>query len=210
MLTDKDTIVLADFMNSTGDTVFDGTLRQGLSSQVEQSPFLSLISDQRTRQTLQLMGKSMDTKLTPEIAQELCQRTASKAYLSGTISSLGSQYVLGINAVNCQTGDALAQEQTTADSKEHVLAALGDAATKLREKLGESLKTVHKLATPIEQATTPSLEALQAYSMGRSLMLTQGNYAAAVPQFQRAIQLDPNLAMAYGSLGTTYHNLGEK
>ncbi len=209
-LTDKDTIVLADFINSTGDTVFDGTLRQGLSSQVEQSPFLSLISDQRARQTLQLMGKSTDTKLTPEIAQELCQRTASNAYMSGTISSLGSQYVIGVNVINCQTGDTLAQEQTTADSKEHVLAALGDAATKLREKLGESLKTVHKLATPIEQATTPSLEALQAYSMGRNLMLTQGNYAAAVPQYQRAIQLDPNLAMAYASLGTTYHNLGEK
>jgi eukaryotic-like serine/threonine-protein kinase len=209
-LTDKDTIVLADFMNSTGDTVFDGTLRQGLSSQLEQSPFLSVISDQRTRQTLQLMGKSTDTKLTPEIAQELCQRTASNAYMSGTISSLGSQYVIGVNVINCQTGDTLAQEQTTADSKEHVLGALGDAATKLRERLGESLKTVHKLATPIEQATTPSLEALQAYSMGRNTMLAQGNYTAAVPLFQRAIQLDPNLAMAYASLGTTYHNLGEK
>jgi serine/threonine protein kinase/Flp pilus assembly protein TadD len=209
-LTDKDTIVLADFMNSTGDTVFDGTLRQGLSSQLEQSPFLSLISDQRTRQTLQLMGKSADTKLTPEIARELCERTASNAYMSGTISSLGSQYVIGVNVINCQTGDTLAQEQTTADSKEHVLTALGEAATKLRERLGESLKTVHKLATPIEQATTPSLEALQAYSMGRSTMVAQGNFSAAVPLFQRAIRLDPNLAMAYASLGTTYHNLGEK
>jgi eukaryotic-like serine/threonine-protein kinase len=209
-LNETDTVVLADFTNKTSDAVFDDALRQGLAVQLEQSPFLSLVSDQRTRQTLQLMGKSPDAKLTPEIARELCERTASKAYLSGTISNIGSQYVLGINAVNCQTGDTLAQEQATADSKEHVLGALGDAATKLREKLGESLKTVHKLATPIEQATTPSLEALQAYSMGRNLMLTQGNYAAAVPEFQRAIQLDPNLAMAYGSLGTTYHNLGEK
>ena len=209
-LNETDTVVLADFTNKTSDAVFDDALRQGLAVQLEQSPFLSLVSDQRTRQTLQLMGKSPDAKLTPEIARELCERTASKAYLSGTISNIGSQYVLGINAVNCQTGDMLAQEQATADSKEHVLGALGDAANKLREKLGESLKTVHKLATPIEQATTPSLEALQAYSMGRNLMLTEGNYAAAVPQFQRAIQLDPNLAMAYASLGTTYHNLGEK
>jgi tetratricopeptide (TPR) repeat protein len=209
-LNETDTVVLADFTNKTNDAVFDEALRQGLAVQLEQSPFLSLISDQRTRQTLQLMGKSPDAKLTPEVARELCERTASKAYLSGTISNIGSQYVLGINAVNCQTGDTLAQEQATADSKEHVLGALGDAANKLREKLGESLKTVHKLATPIEQATTPSLEALQAYSMGRNLMLTQGNYSAAVPQFQRAIQLDPNLAMAYASLGTTYHNLGEK
>jgi serine/threonine protein kinase/tetratricopeptide (TPR) repeat protein len=209
-LTETDTVVLADFTNKTGDTVFDDALRQGLAVQLEQSPFLSLISDQRTRQTLQLMGRPEDQKLTPEIARELCERTGSKAYLSGTISSLGTQYVLGINAVNCQTGDKLAQEQATADSKEHVLAALGEAATKLRGRLGESLKSVHKLATPIEQATTPSLEALQAYSMGRSTMIAQGNFTAAVPLFQRAIRLDPNLAMAYASLGTTYHNLGEK
>src|SRR6201987_1314789 len=209
-LNETDTVVLADFTNKTNDAVFDEALRQGLAVQLEQSPFLSLVSDQRTRQTLQLIGKSPDARLTPEIARVLCERTASKAYLSGTISNIGSQYVLGINAVNCQTGDTLAQEQATADSKEHVLGALGDAANKLREKLGESRKSVHKLATPIEQATTPSLEALQAYSMGRNLMLTQGNYAAAVPPFQRAIQLDPNLAMAYASLGTTYHNLGEK
>src|SRR5712675_1496103 len=151
-LTDKDTIVLADFANATGDTVFDGTLRQGLSSQLEQSPFLSLISDRRTRQTLQFMGKPADAKLTPEIAREVCERTASKAYMSGTISSLGSQYVIGVSAINCQTGDTLAQEQATADSKEHVLAALGGAATTIRERLGESLKTVHELSTPIEAA----------------------------------------------------------
>jgi eukaryotic-like serine/threonine-protein kinase len=209
-LSETDTVVLADFTNKTGDAVFDDALRQGLAVQLEQSPFLSLVSDQRTRQTLQLMGKPAETKLTPEIARELCTRTASKAFLSGTISSLGTQYVLGISAVNCQTGDTLAQEQVTADSKEHVLTALGAAATKLRERLGESLKTVNMLATPIEQATTPSLEALQAYSMGRSTMVAQGDYAAAVPLFQRAIRLDPNLAMAYASLGTTYHNLGEK
>ena len=209
-LSETDTIVLADFTNKTGDAVFDDTLRQGLTVQLEQSPFLSLISDQRARQTLQLMGKPADAKLTPQIARDLCTRTGSKAYLTGTISSLGSAYVLGLNAVNCQTGDSLAQEQVTADSKEHVLTALGDASTKLREKLGESLKSVQKLATPIEQATTPSLEALQAFTLARRTMTEQGNYAAAVPQFQRAIQLDPNLAMAYASLGTTYNNLGEK
>jgi len=209
-LSENDTVVLADFTNKTGDAVFDDALRQGLAVQLEQSPFLSLVSDQQARQTLQLMGKSPDARLTPEIARELCERMTSKAYIGGTISNLGTQYVLGITAVNCQTGDMLAQEQGTADSKEHVLSALGDAATKLRAKLGESLKTVHKLATPIEQATTPSIEALQSYSMGRNSMLVQGNYAAAVPLFEHAIQLDPNLAMAYASLGTTYHNLGEK
>jgi serine/threonine protein kinase/tetratricopeptide (TPR) repeat protein len=209
-LSETDTIVLADFTNKTGDAVFDDALRQGLAVQLEQSPFLSLVSDQQARQTLQLMGKSPDARLTPEIARELCERMTSKAYIGGTISNLGTQYVLGITAVNCQTGDLLAQEQSTADSKEHVLSALGDAATRLRAKLGESLKTVHKLATPIEQATTPSIEALQSYSMGRNSMLVQGNYAAAVPLFQHAIQLDANLAMAYASLGTTYHNLGEK
>src|SRR5579859_7214399 len=209
-LSESDTIVLADFTNKTGDAVFDDTLRQGLTVQLEQSPFLSLISDQRARQTLQLMGKPADAKLTPQIARDLCTRTGSKAYLTGTISSLGSAYVLGLNAVNCQTGDSLAQEQVTADSKEHVLTALGEASTKLREKLGESLKSVQKLATPIEQATTPSLEALQAFTLARRTMMEQGNYAAAVPQFQHAIQLDPNLAMAYASLGTAYNNLGEK
>jgi eukaryotic-like serine/threonine-protein kinase len=209
-LTETDTVVLADFTNKTGEAVFDDALRQGLAVQLEQSPFLSLTSDQQTRQTLQLMGKPADAKLTPELAREVCQRMASKAYLSGTIASLGTQYVLGISAVNCQTGDMLAQEQATADSKEHVLKALGDASVKLRARLGESLKTVNKLATPIEQATTPSIEALQAYSLGRSTMLAQGNYSAAIPLFQRAIQLDPNLAMAYASLGTSYNNLGEK
>ena len=209
-LSETDTIVLADFTNKTGDAVFDDTLRQGLTVQLEQSPFLSLISDQRARQTLQLMGKPADAKLTPQIARDLCTRTGSKAYLTGTISSLGSAYVLGLNAVNCQTGDSLAQEQVTADSKEHVLNALGEASTKLREKLGESLKSVQKLATPIEQATTPSLDALQAFTLARRTMTEQGNYAAAVPQFQHAIQLDPNLAMAYASLGTAYNNLGEK
>ena len=209
-LSETDTVVLAEFNNRTGDPVFDETLRQGLAVQLEQSPFLSLISDQRTRQTLALMGQPDTRRLTPEIAREVCARLGSKAYLSGTIANLGSQYVIGLSAVNCLTGDPLTQEQVTADSKEHVLGALGQAASKMRERLGESLRTVNKLATPIEQATTPSLEALQAYSLARSTMLVQGDFAGAVPLFQRAIKLDPNLAIAYAVLGTTYHNLGEK
>jgi tetratricopeptide (TPR) repeat protein len=209
-LTQTDTIVLVGFTNKTGDPIFDDTLGQGLAAQLQQSPFLSLVSEQRIQQTLRLMGKPPDTKLSPEIAGDLCQRAGSKAYLTGSISSMGSSYVIGVNAVNCQTGDSLAQEQVTANGKENVLKALGSASTQLREKLGESLKTVQKLDTPIDQATTPSLEALQAYSLGRKTMMGKGDYTASVPLFQRSIQLDPKFAMAYASLGTTYHNLGEK
>ena len=209
-LSETDTVVLAEFANKTGDSVFDDTLRQGLTVQLEQSPFLSLISDQRMRQTLQLMGKPVNEKLTPELAREVCQRLGSKAYLTGSISSLGSQYVIGLSAINCQTGESLTQEQVTADTKEHVLGALGQASGKLRERLGESLKTVNNFSTPIDQATTPSLEALQAYSMGRNALLAHGDNTTAVPLFQQAIKLDPNLAIAYASLGTVYHNLGEK
>jgi eukaryotic-like serine/threonine-protein kinase len=209
-LTDKDTIVLADFTNTTGDPVFDGTLRQGLSVQLEQSPFLSIISDRRIQQTLQMMDQKPDAKLTPEIARQLCQRTQSAAFLTGSIASLGSQYVLGLQAVNCLTGDSLAQEQAIAASKELVLRALSDAAVKLRGKLGESLSTVQKFDTPIEQATTPSLEALQAYSLGRNTMVGKNDSAAAVPLLQRAVRLDPNFAIAYAALGTCYSNLAER
>jgi serine/threonine protein kinase len=209
-LNQMDTIVLADFINKTGDPIFDDTLRQGLAAQLQQSPFLSLLSEQRIQQTLRLMGKPTDTKLSPAIASDVCQRSGSKAYLSGTISSIGSQYVIGVSAVNCQTGDYLAQEQITANGKEKVLKSLGEASTQLREKLGESLKTVEKLDTPIEQATTPSLEALQAYTLARKTLQNKSDYTAAVPLFEHAIQLDPNFAMAYAILGTTHHNLGEK
>src|SRR3984885_5026165 len=208
-LSQSDTVLLAHFTNKTGDPIFDDTLRQGLAAQLQQSPFLSLLSEQRIQQTLRLMGLPPDGKLSPAIAGDLCQRAGSKAYLSGTISSLGSQYVIGVSAVNCRTGDYLAQEQFTADGKENVLKALGEASTKLREKLGESLKTVQKLDTPIEQATTSSLEALQAYSLGRKTMQGQADFTAAVPLFEHAIQLDANFAMAYAMLGTAYHNLGE-
>lgn len=209
-LDQSDTIVLADFVNKTGDPIFDDTLRQGLAAQLQQSPFLSLLSDQKIQQTLKQMGKPVDTKLSPAIAADLCLRAGSKAYLSGTISSIGSDYVIGVRAVNCQTGDFLAQEQVTASGKENVLKALGTTSTTLREKLGESLKTVRALDTPIEQATTPSLEALQSFSKGRQMMQTKGDYTASVRLFQHAIQLDPNFAMAHAMLGTTYHNLGEK
>ena len=207
-LTDQDTIVLADFTNTTDDPVFDGTLRQGLAVQLEQSPFLSLVSDQRVQQTLRLMGQPADARLTPEIAKELCLRTQSAAVLDGSIASLGNQYVLGLKAVDCRTGDAIAEEQATADGKERVLKALGDAAAKLRTKLGETLSTVQTLGTPLEQATTPSLEGLQAYSLGRKAS-AGSDFAAAGPFFQRAIRLDPNFAMAYARLGTNYRNLGE-
>ena len=208
-LTGKDTIVLADFTNTTGDPVFDGTLEQGLAAQLEQSPFVSMISDQQVQRTLQMMGQKPDAELTTAIAREVCQRTGSAAMLNGSITNLGTQYVIGLKAVNCHTGDTLAQDQELAEGKEHVLKALGESATKLRMKLGESLSTVQKLDTPIEQVTTPSLEALQAYSLGRRELREAGDSAGAIPLFQRAIGLDPNFAMAHLSLGLSYLGLGE-
>ena len=210
MLTDKDTVVLADLTNTTGDPVFDGTLRQGLAVQLEQSPFLRLISEERIQQTLQLMGQPRDARLTPDIARQLCQRTDSAAVLDGSIAKLGSQYVLGLKAVSCSSGDVLAEEQATADSKEHVLKTLAEASSNLRWRLGESLGTVKKFSTPVEQVTTPSLEALQAYSLGRTTMIDKEDHLAAVPLFQRAIELDPNFAMAYASMGMAYAHLSEK
>ena len=210
VLTDKDTVVLADLRNTTGDPVFDGTLRQGLAVQLEQSPFLSLISEERIRQTLQLMGQPPDASLTPDIARQLCQRTGSAAVLDGSIAKLGNLYVLGLKAVNCANGDVLAEEQAIADSKEHVLKTLADASSKLRWRLGESLGTVKKFSAPVEQVTTPSLEALQAYSLGRATMIDKEDHLDAVPLFQRAIDLDPNFAMAYASLGMAYFELSEK
>jgi serine/threonine protein kinase/Flp pilus assembly protein TadD len=208
-LTEKDTIVLADFTNTTGDTVFDGTLRQGLSAQLEQSPFLNLLSDERVAQTLALMAQPKDARFTRELAREVCQRTASAASIEGSISGLGSQYVVGLKAVNCRNGDVLANEQVTASGKEQVLKALGEAATKIRVKLGESLASVQKYDAPAENVTTPSLEALQGYSLGYQTQIVKRDYAAAIPLLQRAISLDPNFAMAYARLGTNYANLGQ-
>jgi serine/threonine protein kinase/tetratricopeptide (TPR) repeat protein len=208
-LTVKDTIVIADFTNTTGDAVFDGTLRQGLSAQLEQSPFLNLLSDQQVAKTLTLMTQPKDARLTGDLAREVCQRTASAATIEGSISSLGGQYVVGLKALNCHNGDLLAEEQATANGKEQVLQALGAAATKIRQKLGESLASVQKYDTPAESVTTPSLEALQAYTLGYQAMVVKFDAAAAVPFFQRAISLDPNFAMAYARLGTSYNNLSQ-
>jgi eukaryotic-like serine/threonine-protein kinase len=208
-LTDKDTVILADFTNTTSDSVFDGTLRQGLSAQLEQSPFLNLLSDQQIAKTLALMSQPKDARLTSELAREICQRTGSAATIEGSISSLGSEYVVGLKAVNCHSGDLLANAQATANSKEQVLKALGDAATKIREKLGESLASVQKYDAPADGVTTPSLEALQAYTLGAQALTVKNDAATAVPFFQRAISLDPNFAMAYARLGTSYINLSQ-
>ena len=207
-LTEKDSVVLADFANSTGDAVFDDTLKTALNVSLRQSPFLNVLSESEVAKTLQEMTRPPGTRLTPEIARELCQRTDSKAYIAGSISNLGSQYVLGLKAVNCQNGDALAQEQVTAASKEKVLDSLGGAASKLRSELGESLATVQKFDVPLEQATTSSLEALKAYSLGEKASNEKGA-DAALPYHQRAIELDPNFAMGYRIVGGDYNALGQ-
>src|ERR1700733_3306001 len=207
-LTDKDTIILADFTNTTGDPVFDGTLRQGMAVQLEQSPFLSLISEQRILHTLSLMGQAPDARLTPELAHEVCERTASAAVLDGSIANLGSQYVLGLRAKNCRTGDTLDEEQVEVARKEDVLNALTQIASKFRTRVGESLVTVEKHDTPLAEATTPSLEALKAYSMGWKVVASEGG-DAAVPFFKRAVEIDPKFAIAYASLGLMYGSMGE-
>src|SRR5271157_848159 len=207
-LTDKDTIVLSDFTNTTGDSVFDDTLKQGLSVQLEQSPFLDLVSDSKVNHTLKLMGRPAGDRLTPEVTREVCQRTGSKAMLTGSIAGLGSQYVIGLKAVNCNTGDVLAEAQEQAAGKEAVLKALGNAAVSLRSKLGESLSSLQKYATPLEEATTPSLEALKASSLGRKMHYAKGD-TAALPFFKRAVELDPNFAMAYLAMSVAYANLNE-
>jgi eukaryotic-like serine/threonine-protein kinase len=207
-LTEKDVIVLGDFTNTTGDSVFDGTLRQGLAVQLEQSPFLTLMGDERVQQTLKLMQQSPNARLTPDIAREVCQRTAGMATLNGSIAQIGNEYTLIVKAVNCATGDTLASTEATASDKSHVLDALSKAASEIREKLGESLSTVKKFDTPVAEASTNSLEALQAFSLGRQLT-GANDYANAIAQFQRAIKLDPNFAMAYAGLSTCYLNIGE-
>ena len=207
-LTEKDTIVLADFANSTGDAIFDDTLKTALTVSLRQSPFLNVLSDSEVAKTLQLMTRPANTKLTPEVARELCQRAGSKAYLAGSIGSLGSEYVLGLKAVNCQNGDTLAEDQVTAASKEKVLDALGETASKMRGELGESLATVQRFDVPLEQATTSSLEALQAYSLGLRANYDKGA-AAALPYHQRAIELDPNFAMGYRAVGYDYYRLSQ-
>jgi len=207
-LTDKDTIVLADFANTTSDPVFDGTLRQGLAVQLEQSPFLSLISEERMQAVLRLMGQPSDARLTPGIARDVCERTGSAAVLDGTIASLGSQYVVGLRAKDCRTGNVLVEEQVQAAKKEDVLNALGEIASKFRSRVGESLTTVQKYNTPLAEATTSSMEALKAYSAGWKIAWSKGS-GAAIPFFKRAIDLDPKFASAYAALGLMYGDGGE-
>jgi tetratricopeptide (TPR) repeat protein len=206
--TEQDTIVLADFNNTTGNAVFDDTLKQGLVVQLGQSPFLNVLSEQKVRDTLKLMGRSPTERLTPEVTRDLCQRVESKAYLSGSVASLGTQYVIALSLVNCETGDSLAQEQVTASGKERVLKALDDAATNLRSKVGESLSSIQKFDVPIEQATTSSLEALKSYSLGMKVREENGDFEA-IPFFHRAIERDPNFASAYASIANSYSRTGE-
>jgi eukaryotic-like serine/threonine-protein kinase len=206
-LTEKDTVVLADFDNKTGDAVFDDALKQALAVQLGQSPFLNILSDRRVEETLRLMGRPSTERITRDVARELCIRTGSKAIVLGSISNLGGQYVIGLNTVGCSSGDTLATEQEQAGAKQDVLKALSMAASALRGKLGESLATIQKFDVPVE-ATTPSLEALKAYSMGITTGRTKGD-AEAIPFMKRAIELDPNFAMAYVGLGVEYANLGQ-
>ncbi len=207
-LTQQDTIVLADFTNTTGDSVFDGTLKQALTVDLEQSPFLKVLPGVRVRETLGYMGRSPDERLTTDLARELCLRAGGKAMLAGSIANLGSEYVITLNALNCQTGDSLAEEQSEAGSKEQVLGAVGSAATKLRSKLGEALASVQKFDTPIEQVTTSSLEALKAFSLGNA-EFDQGRERESLPFYKQAVELDPNFAWAYARMGVIYSNGGE-
>ena len=208
VLTEKDAIVLADFANTTGDPVFDGTLRQGLAVQLEQSPFLSLVPENRVQQTLHMMSQPADARLTPQLAREVCQRIAGAAVLEGSIASLGSQYVLGLRAEECRTGKVLDDELAQAARKEDVLNALSQMASKFRSRAGESLATIGRYDTPLDEATTPSLEALQAYSMGWKIAWMNGG-DASLPFFKRAVEIDPKFAMAYGALALMYGSTGE-
>ena len=207
-LTDKDTIVLADFANSTGDPVFDDALKQALTIGLNQSPFLNVLSDSKVAEILKLMARPVNTPLTPQVVLELCQRSGSKAYVAGSIAGLGNQYVLGLKVLNCQNGDLLAQEQVTTVAKEKVLGALGEAVAKLRGELGESLTTVEKFDVPLEQATTSSLEALKAYSLAIKAFRAKSG-EEALSHLQLALQLDPSFAMAYLLMGLDYSHLGE-
>jgi len=208
-LTEKDPVLVADFVNTTGDPVFDGTLKQALAVQLEQSPYLNIVPDQTVRKALQFMGRPADEHVTGSVAREICEREHIKAMMAGSIASLGSQYVVALDATNCATGDSLAREQVTATSKEGVLGAVGKAASNLRGKLGESLASVQKFDTPVTEATTSSLEALKAFAAADAIR-NGGGETESLPLFQRAIELDPNFAMAHARLSAVYNNLGEE
>jgi serine/threonine protein kinase/tetratricopeptide (TPR) repeat protein len=207
-LTQTDSILLADFTNTTGDSVFDSTLKQALAVKLEESPFLNVVPEQQVRETLRLMGRSPEERLTPATAREACVRLGVKAMVSGEIAPLGGRYVVTLNALNCQSGDAIASQQVEASNKEGVLDALGNATSKLRGKLGESLSSIQKFDAPVEQATTSSLEALKVYCLGFEER-RKGKEMEAIPFFQRAIELDPNFALAYLDLSVAHSNLGE-
>jgi serine/threonine protein kinase/Tfp pilus assembly protein PilF len=207
-LNERDTILLADFVNTTGEPVFDGTLKQALAVQLGQSPFLNIFPDERVRETLRFMGRSPDDRITRDVAREICERQGLKAMLIGTISSLGSHYVITLEAINAHGGDAIAREQGEAESKEQVLTTLGKSASQLREKLGESLSSIKKFDAPIEQATTSSLEALKAFTQGNE-QRQEGHQREAIPLYKRAIEIDPNFALAYARLAVIYNNLFE-
>jgi eukaryotic-like serine/threonine-protein kinase len=207
-LTAKDSILLSDFVNTTGDPVFDGTLRQALAVQLEQSPYLNIFPQDRVRDTLRYMGHSPDERVTPDLARQVCQREGVKAVLNGSISAVGTQYVVGVDAVNCRTGDSLAREQIPVDKKEQVLGAVGKVASNLRSKLGESLASLQKFDAPVEEATTSSLEALKYFSLGEAER-DKGSEQTAIPFYKHALELDPNFAVAYARIGQGYGNIGE-
>jgi len=207
-LTDKDTIVLADFANSTGDAVFDESLKRALAAYLQQSPFLGMLSDQQVQQTLRLMGRPPNTKLSQDITREVCQRNQATATIGGTISAVGSQYLITLDAINCVTGASLTQVGANATNKGKVLQALGQAASELRKRLGESLASIEKYDAPLEQATTSSMEALKMYSLGLKAYGEEGS-SACIPYFRRAIELDPNFASAYALAAVAYWNVGE-
>jgi len=208
-LAERDTIVVGDFANSTGDPVFDGTLRQGLSVQLQQSPLLKLASEEQIHQTLRMMGQKSNTQLAPEIAREVCQRTNGAAALDGSIALIGTRYDLVLRAIDCASGDLLASAEAQANDKNSVLDALGKIASEMRGKLGESLSTVQKYNAPLVLATTPSLEALQFYSLGDQTVTQTGDFTASLLFFQKAIERDPNFAMAYWAISDAYSNMGE-
>jgi serine/threonine protein kinase/tetratricopeptide (TPR) repeat protein len=208
-LTEKDSILLTDFVNTTGDPVFDGTLKQALAVQLEQSPYLNVFPQSRIQQALTYMGKPPGERVTGDVGREICQREGVKAMLTGSITNLGSHYVISLGAVNAQTGDTIASEQVEAESKEQVLKSLDQGASRLRRKLGESLTSVQQYTKPLEQATTSSLEALKEYSLGQAEHEAQHD-VAAIPHLKRATELDPNFARAYATLGVVYHNTAEQ
>jgi tetratricopeptide (TPR) repeat protein len=208
-ITEKDSILLADFINTTGEPVFDGTLKQALAVQLQQSPYLNIVPEQRVHETLQLMGRAADEHVTGAVAREICERENIKGALNGSIALLGSQYVISLNAVNCRNGDSLAREQVTAEAKEKVLPALGTAASRLRSKLGESLASIQQFDKPIEQVTTSSLDALKAFSQGREVFIS-GQQEKAIPFFERALEADPKFAGALAQLAAIYANANEE